>query len=103
MTDKNYQRIRNAQERFTHELQDLLQQCTIEQDDAFKVLLRYDTEKSFHFIDPPYVGYNMGHYIGMFGEDDLQRLLELLCTLKGKFMLTMYPHESIRRYAEEQN
>ena len=99
---KTHQRITNAQERFTIELKQLLQQCTIDQDDALTVLARFDTERAFHFIDPPYVGRNMGHYAGMFGEDDLHRLLEQLCRLKGKFMLTMYPNESIQQFVDRQ-
>lgn len=78
----------------------MLEKCTIEHDDAFKVLARFDTPTTFHFVDPPYVGSNMGHYTGMFNEDDLNRLLEILSGIQGKFMLTMYPHDLIREYAE---
>lgn len=92
----------NAQDRFTDEIRDLLRKCTIDQDDALKVLARFDTKNAFHFIDPPYVGCNMGHYTGMFGENDLRCLLELLCRLQGKFMLTMYPNDLIREFANRQ-
>ena len=81
------------------ELKNLLEKCNIEQDDALKVLSRFDTPTAFHFVDPPYVGSDMGHYTGMFTEDDLNRLLEVLSGIKGKFMLTMYPHDLIREYA----
>lgn len=90
--------IGNAKEAFGLELKVLLESCTIEQDDAFQVILRYDTPDTFHFVDPPYVGHNMGHYTGMFGAEDLTRLLELLAGIKGKFMLTMYPNEQITQY-----
>lgn len=43
----------------------------------------------------------MGHYTGMFSEEDLVRLLELLSGIKGKFMMTMYPNDLIRKYAEQ--
>lgn len=56
---------------------------------------------AFHFVDPPYVGSNMGHYTGMFSEEDLVRLLELLSGIQGKFMMTMYPNDLIRKYAEQ--
>ena len=72
----------------------------MQQDDALKVLSRFDTPTTFHFVDPPYVGSNMGHYTGMFNEDDLNRLLEVLSGIKGKFMQTMYPHDLIREYAD---
>ena len=58
--------IGNAKEAFGLELKVLLESCTIEQDDAFQVILRYDTPDTFHFVDPPYVGRNMGHYADMF-------------------------------------
>lgn len=72
-----------------------MEACTIEQDDALKVIERYDTPDTFHFIDPPYVGRNMGHYAGMFNEENLYDLLELLTGIQGKFMLTMYPDSLI--------
>ena len=68
-----------------------------------KVLSRFDTPTACHFVDPPYVGSNMGHYMGMFNEDDLNRLLEVLSGIKGKFMLTMYLHDLIREYADRFN
>lgn len=89
-----------AKDAFGRELKELLETCTIEQDDAFKVIERYDTPDTFHFIDPPYVGRNMGHYAGMFNEENLHDLLELLTGIQGKFMLTMYPDSLIKQYAE---
>ncbi len=90
-----------AKEAFNLTLRERLECATIEQDDAFKVLVRYDTADAFHFIDPPYVGSNMGHYVNMFNEQSLDLLLELCATLKGKFMLTMYPNEAIERAAKK--
>jgi DNA adenine methylase len=82
-------------------LKSLLENATIECDDAFTVIRRYDCPQAFHFIDPPYVGCNMGHYAGMFNEQNLEDLLALCATLQGKFMLTMFPHERIRQYVEQ--
>lgn len=92
-------RVNNAKAEFTGEIKAVLEHCTIEQDDAFNVIRRFDTPESFHFIDPPYVGCNMGHYKNMFTDADLIRLLELLSGLKGKFMLTMYPNQQIADFA----
>jgi DNA adenine methylase len=36
----------------------------------------------------------------MFNEQNLVELLKLCAALKGKFMLTMYPNEIIRDYAD---
>lgn len=93
-------KIRFAKEIFTDDLKNLLEHSTIECDDAFKIIKRFDCEKAFHFIDPPYVGSNMGHYEGMFNEQSLMELLELCTTLKGKFMLTMFPNEFIKEFAD---
>lgn len=89
-----------AKEAFTIELRKRLEIATIESDDAFKVIARYDTPETFHFIDPPYVGSDMGHYSEMFDDADLERLLQLCETIMGKFMLTMYPNDVIRGYAD---
>jgi DNA adenine methylase len=43
----------------------------------------------------------MGHYRGMFNEQNLQELLELFKKITGKFMLTMFPNAMIERYANE--
>ena len=90
-----------AKEAFTVELRKRLEIATIENDDAFRVITRYDPPETFHFIDPPYVGSDMGHYTGMFDDADLERLLQLCVTLQGKFMLTMYPNDNIQLYAEQ--
>lgn len=85
------------------DLKELLEKTTIECDDAPKVIKRYDTKDAFHFIDPPYVGSHMGHYAGMFNDGNLKDLLNLLCAIAGKFMLTMYPSEVINDFAKSNN
>jgi DNA adenine methylase len=42
----------------------------------------------------------MGHYSGMFNDQNLVELLDLLSKIKGKFMLTMYPNETIKQYVD---
>jgi DNA adenine methylase len=85
----------------SEDLKNLLEASTIECDDAFKVIKRYDCASAWHFIDPPYVNSNMGHYSGMFNEQNLADLLNICSTLSGKFMLTMYPNAVIRDYADK--
>jgi DNA adenine methylase len=91
--------VQYAKEAFNINLKDRLEGVTVENDDALKVIKRYDVPHAFHFIDPPYVGSNMGHYSNMFNETHLKELLELCTMLEGKFMLTMYPNEVIESYA----
>ena len=73
---------------------------TIECEDGTNLIKRYDCEEAFHFVDPPYVGTDCGHYNGAFNEEDFTKLLETLSQVKGKFMLTMFPHKKIEEYAE---
>lgn len=96
-------RLRNAKEEFSELLAHRLEHVTIECRDALKVISTYDSPDTFHFVDPPYVGSNCGHYSGMFGSDDLSHLLSLLSQAEGKFMLTMYPNDLIEDYAERYN
>ncbi len=93
--------LRFAIQAFNADLLERLQHVTIENKEAKDVVKTFDKPDSFHFIDPPYVGCNMGHYAGMFNEQNLHELLELLTTLQGKFMLTMYPNELIQSYVDK--
>lgn len=93
-------RLRNAKEEFSELLAKRLEHTTIECRDALKVISTYDSPDTFHFIDPPYIGSNCGHYSGMFGSDDLSHLLDLLSQAEGKAMLTMYPNDLIEDYAK---
>lgn len=94
------QKLRNAKESFTEELCRRLGSVTVECEDGTNLIRRYDCEGAFHFVDPPYVGSDCGHYNGTFDEEDFSRLLETLSILKGKFMLTMFPHEQIERFSK---
>lgn len=93
-------KIHNAKVEFGEEICRRLEGATIEHRDALEVLKTYDTIEAWHFVDPPYVNSDCGHYEGVFGERDLDRLLDLLVHLKGKFMLTMFPHDLIGEYAD---
>lgn len=74
---------------------------TVECEDGTNLIRRYDCDRAFHFVDPPYVGSDCGHYNGTFNEEDFQHLLDTLAKVKGKFMLTMFPHRLIEQYVRE--
>lgn len=93
-------KVDNAKLNFTNELCARLSRVTIEHEDGLSVIKRYDREGAFHFIDPPYVGSCCGHYAGSFNELDLRELLQLLSEVKGMFMLTMFPNDTIQEYAD---
>lgn len=94
------QKIINAKEDFGEDVSRRLELTTIENRDALEVLKAYDRPDAWHFIDPPYVGSDCGHYDGVWGVSDLARLMELLEQLHGKWMLTMFPSEIIEEYAK---
>lgn len=93
-------KVRNAKEEFTEAICHRLERVTIENRDALEVIKCYDSEDAFHFVDPPYVGSDCAHYSGVFGEENLIYLLDLLEIVKGKFMLTMFPNDKIAEYAQ---
>lgn len=92
-------KLKNAKDEFTEHLCARLETTTIENRDALDVLQTYDNLHAFHFIDPPYVNSDCGHYEGCFNEQNLTNLLRLLEGVKGKFMLTMFPLPVIEKYA----
>lgn len=94
-------KILNAKSNFTQELCDRLNRTTIENEDGIKVISRYDCDSAFHFVDPPYIGSDCGHYSGSFNSENLSELLTVLSTIKGKFMLTMFPNELIREFSNK--
>lgn len=96
-------KVANAKDAFTEELCARLSSVTVENDDALRVIARYDCEEAFHFVDPPYVNSDCGHYEGSFNEQNMSELLDLLVGVKGKFMLTMFPYDHIEQKANNNN
>ena len=93
-------KLRNAKDEFTEQLCTRLERVTIENRNALDVIACYDAPETFHFVDPPYVNSDCGHYEDTFNEQNMEQLLRLLETVKGKFMLTMFPFDMIDRYAQ---
>ncbi|MCD7963287.1 MAG: DNA adenine methylase [Rikenellaceae bacterium] len=96
-------RLINAKSHFCDDLKTFLEHCTIENDDALSIIKRFDTEETLHFIDPPYIGSNMGHYKDMFNNGDFSELIVNLKTIKGRFILTMYPNNYLEKSIEDEN
>lgn len=95
------EKVRNAKLDFTERLCRRLEHVTLESRNALDVIACYDGPEAFHFVDPPYVNSDCGHYEGVFSEQNLEQLLQLLETVKGRFMLTMYPFPSIETHARK--
>ncbi len=96
-------KVDNARLSFTNELVSRLSRVTIENTDGLRVIASRDSDNAFHFIDPPYINTSMGHYEGSFADDDFNALLDLLSQLSGKFMLTMFPNDTMQSYIDKYN
>ena len=94
-------KITNKREGFTEALAIRLQNAQIECADALYIIKSRDTPNAFFYCDPPYFNSCMGHYDG-YSVDDFERLLSVLSALQGKFLLSSYPSEILKRYAKQQ-
>lgn len=92
-------KITNAKKNFAELLGLRLENTQIECNDALRIITSRDTTEAFHFIDPPYFNSNCGHYSG-YNEQNFEDLLKVMETLKGKFILTMFPCEILDKYVE---
>lgn len=99
-TGSTPKKLDNKRINFTYEIEKRLERATIESDDAIKVITRYDTDKAFHYVDPPYFNSNCGHY-GGYKQSDFESLLQTLSQVKGKFLLSSYPSDILKDYTKE--
>lgn len=56
-----------------------------------------DNKDAFFYCDPPYFNSNQGSYKG-YTEEDFEKLLKKLSTIKGKFLLSSYPSPLLEKY-----
>ena len=97
---KRVKAFQNKKLRFDASLAKRLEHTQIENNDAIKVLNSRDSESAFHYVDPPYIDSNQGHYDG-YTEEDYKRLLDCLSEAKGKFLLSSYPSEILNTYIQK--
>lgn len=88
--------MRNKKDAFTLAYKERLDNAQIDNRCALKVIAGADADTTLHYIDPPYYNSNMGHY-GGYTEKDFADLLNLLATIKGKFILSSYPSDGLHR------
>lgn len=91
-------KFRNKKAQFTEELTKRIEGLQIECRDANQVILSRDWEEAFHYLDPPYVGSNCGHYAG-YTQEDFNGLLNTLENVKGKFLLSSYDNPVLKELA----
>ena len=91
---------KNKRDNFTDKFSKRLEHCEIFNRDAVELILLKDSESTFHYIDPPYVSSEQGHYAG-YTTEDFVKLLDVLKNIKGKFLMSSYPEEILMKYREE--
>jgi DNA adenine methylase len=94
---KRVKAFQNKKMQFDGTILKRLSNVQIEHTNACKVLELYNTDDAFHYIDPPYINSNQGHYDG-YTEADFEKLLETLSNIKGKFLLSSYPSKILDAY-----
>jgi DNA adenine methylase len=67
--------------------------------DAIELILLKDSPETFMYFDPPYPDTHLAHYKNT--EEVFFRLIEILPTLKCKWMLSSYPNESLLESREK--
>lgn len=85
---------------FSEEYAIRLQNVQLECTDALYIIKSRDTEQTFHYCDPPYFNSDCGHYKG-YTEQDMRNLLDLLATVKGRFLLSSYPSDLLSGYIKQ--
>ena len=71
-----------------------LEKVYVENLDFEEVIKKYDSKNTLFYLDPPYVGAE-GYYAQEFTEKDHVRLAKVLKQVKGKWLLSYYPHPLI--------
>lgn len=84
---------------FTKAVFERLQYAQISCRDAVNVLTERDDPEAFAYIDPPYIGCDQKHYRG-YNDSEFERLLRVLSSFKGKFILSTFANDLILHYAE---
>ncbi|HUM50498.1 MAG TPA: DNA adenine methylase [Chitinophagales bacterium] len=92
-------KINNKKQSFTEDYAIRLQNVQLECTDALRVINSRDTKDSFFYCDPPYYNSDCGHYDG-YSIQDFENLLQVLSNIKGKFMLSSYPSEILKKFTK---
>jgi len=82
------------------EIADRILRVQIEHDDFRKIISRYDTERTFFYLDPPYLPDTRrdGGYKHEMTIEDHKDLLKLITNIKGKVLLSGYDNELYQNY-----
>lgn len=89
----------NKRSAFTATLSGRLDRVEIFNRDAIDFIRLKDRPETFFYLDPPYPESDAGHYDHMKGV--YYELLELLPTLKGRWLLSSYPSGHLEAFRQE--
>lgn len=95
--DATEKRLDNKREAFDDELRVRLARVQIECTDALRIIEYRDRPTTFFYVDPPYFNSDMGHY-GGYSEADFEALLVALGKIEGKFLLSSYPSDALKKH-----
>ncbi|GIJ96546.1 DNA methyltransferase [Capnocytophaga stomatis] len=99
-TGKNQRALDRRIQEFTEHYSQRLKLAQIENNDACVIIKSHDTEHTFFYCDPPYVGANQGHY-GGYTQEYFNELLSSLSKVKGKFLLSSYQNDELLKNVKE--
>lgn len=91
--------MENYRNNFTKKIKERLQYVQISCSDAISVIRQRDTTETFFYLDPPYINCDQKHYKG-YSEEDFKKLLELLASIRGKFLLSNFCSDILREYID---
>ncbi|WP_299676381.1 DNA adenine methylase [uncultured Dokdonia sp.] len=97
---KRVKAFRNKKIAFDESVYKRLENTQVENNDACKVIASRDAVDAFHYIDPPYINSDQGLYEG-YTENDYRNLLDMLSSIKGKFLLSSYPSNILDEYIQK--
>ena len=73
---------------------DRLKCTTIMNEPALRIIERFDSPQTLHYVDPPYPETNQGHYSG-FTQQDFKQLIDRLKSCKGAVLLSCYNNPAV--------
>jgi DNA adenine methylase len=91
--------IKGKREEFTERIHQRLDNVQISCRDALRVIQDRDTYETLFYLDPPYPGCVQQHYSG-YTLENLEELLRILQTIKGKFILSNYWSDLLKGYVK---
>ena len=98
-TGNTSKKLGNKRAAFTADYAGRLQRVQIECCDALRIVGSRDAPETFFYLEPPYVGSDMGHYDG-YTQMDFDALLERLEAVQGKFLLSSFRNATLAKFTK---